>query len=75
MGEEEERLTGGDPPGPGDQGKHCRCFPSPLGLGKPVGLLALVPCSGAPSGRVGPSGIGGRWGEEEERPMGRDPLG
>ena len=42
-GEEEVRQTGG-PSRAGDQRKSIRHFSHPLGPGKPIELLGLVPC-------------------------------
>ena len=60
------------PLGPWTIRRECTwCFPSQLGPGKTAGLPGRVhhPLR-PPLGHVGPRGIGGRWGGEEERWMG-----
>lgn len=78
VGGREEEGRGGeedgarDASGLEDQGKQPRWFPCPLSSRKPVGLPGLVPCL------LGPplaAWVLWTWEGEEERPMGRGPLG
>ena len=63
--------------GTGGSGEATWAFPPPTqALGSLLGFWVWPLLSGAPSSHVGPRGIGGKeGGEEQERPMGRNPPG